>query len=109
MLARNKECRKRNLTFHIPIAVSCSPNLRLLQNDSSYVTFMDIYEQHCDRIGIAREDPTLVPGEKVKTVLREYKQEKDRMVSRLLRAFCTMLTLTKANQNRVFHIEKGHP
>ncbi|KAI0053544.1 FAT-domain-containing protein [Auriscalpium vulgare] len=79
VLSRQKECRKRNLTFHIPAAISCSPSLRLLQNDSSYVTFGDIFEQFCEASGIAREDPVLIPGEKVKLVLREFKTTKGRM------------------------------
>ncbi|TFK56003.1 FAT-domain-containing protein [Heliocybe sulcata] len=71
-LARKKESRKRNLTFHLPAAVSCGANLRLLQNDSSHVTLGDIYDQHCEEAGTSREDPIFVVGEKVKTVLREF-------------------------------------
>lgn len=79
-LARKKESRKRNLNFHIPAAISCSPNLRLLQNDSSYVTLGDIYDRHCEEIGITREDPILVSGEKVKSVLLDFKQVNQRAV-----------------------------
>lgn len=79
-LARKKESRKRNLHFHIPAAISCSPNLRLLQNDSSYVTLGDIYDRHCEEIGITREDPILVSGEKAKSVLSEFKQANQRPV-----------------------------
>ncbi|THH10763.1 hypothetical protein EW146_g8270 [Bondarzewia mesenterica] len=82
VLNRKKESRKRNLTFHIPSAITCSTNLRLLQNDSSYVTFGDIYDQFCEKSGIAREDPILVPGEKVKTVLRDFKKESNRTPSK---------------------------
>ncbi|KAH7909445.1 hypothetical protein BJ138DRAFT_1066999 [Hygrophoropsis aurantiaca] len=77
-LARRKESRKRNLSFHIPAAISCSPNLRLLQNDSSYVTLGDIYDRHCEENGITREDPILVAGEKVKSVLSEFRQSTGR-------------------------------
>lgn len=79
-LARKKESRRRNLNFHIPAAISCSPNLRLLQNDSSYVTLGDIYDRHCEEIGITREDPILVSGEKVKSILLEFKQVNQRAV-----------------------------
>ncbi|KZT05505.1 atypical/PIKK/TRRAP protein kinase [Laetiporus sulphureus 93-53] len=74
VLIRKKESRKRNLHFHLPVAVPCSTNLRLLQNDSSYITLGDIYDQHCDNVGITREDPTLVIGEKVRTALKEFRQ-----------------------------------
>ncbi|KAI0352960.1 atypical/PIKK/TRRAP protein kinase [Trametes cingulata] len=81
-LTRKKETRKRNLHFHLPAAVSCAPNLRLLQNDASYVTLGDIYDQHCEEIGMAREEPILMCGEKVKAAMREYKQRNGRMPSK---------------------------
>ncbi|KAH7887705.1 hypothetical protein F5I97DRAFT_1804974 [Phlebopus sp. FC_14] len=81
-LLRKKEARKRNLSFHIPAAVSCSPNLRLLQNDSSYVTLGDIYDRHCEENGITREDPILVSGEKVKSVLLDFRQSTGRAPSK---------------------------
>ncbi|KAJ3510077.1 hypothetical protein NLJ89_g4881 [Agrocybe chaxingu] len=74
-LGRNKESRKRNLTFHLPAAVSCSPNVRLYQTDSSYVSFGDVYDLHCEETQISREEPILFVGEKVRKVLREYRQQ----------------------------------
>ncbi|OBZ70424.1 Transcription-associated protein 1 [Grifola frondosa] len=65
-LHRRKESRKRNLHFHLPAAISLAPNLRLLQNDPSYVTLGDIYDQYCEEGGNAREDPMLVVGEKAR-------------------------------------------
>ncbi|KAJ7179098.1 FAT domain-containing protein [Mycena filopes] len=74
-LARKKESRKRNLSFHIPAVVSFSPILRLFQTDSSYVSLGDIYDLHCEENGFAKEDPFLFAGEKIKKVLREYFQQ----------------------------------
>ena len=76
-----KESRKRNLHFHLPAAVSCAPNLRLLQNDASYISLGDIYDQHCEDSGMAREEPILMIGEKVKATVREFKQKQGRLVS----------------------------
>lgn len=59
MLDRRKESRKRNLNFHLPAAVSLSSTLRLLENDSSYVTMQDMLEQHAKDKGIHRDDPQL--------------------------------------------------
>ncbi|TFK75868.1 hypothetical protein BDN72DRAFT_954419 [Pluteus cervinus] len=73
-LNKKKESRKRNLGFHLPVAVSCSPNVRLFQTDSSYIAFSDIYDQFCDENKISKEDPTLFAGEKVKKVLRDFRQ-----------------------------------
>lgn len=81
-LVRRKESRKRNLLFHIPAAISCSPSLRLLQTDSSYITLGDIYDHHCEEAGLSREDPILVSGEKVKSVLLEFKQKSGRAPSK---------------------------
>ncbi|EJF61235.1 atypical/PIKK/TRRAP protein kinase [Dichomitus squalens LYAD-421 SS1] len=81
-LMRKKESRKRNLHFHLPAAVSCAPNLRLLQNDASYISLGDIYDQHCEDSGMAREEPVLIVGEKVKTTVREFKQRNGRPPSR---------------------------
>ncbi|EPQ59490.1 hypothetical protein GLOTRDRAFT_136350 [Gloeophyllum trabeum ATCC 11539] len=81
-LSRKKESRKRNLTFHLPAAVSCGTNLRLLQNDSSYINLGDIYDQYCEDTGVSKEDPILVVGEKIKTVLREFNHNEKRLPSK---------------------------
>ena len=80
-LSRKKEARKRNLHFHLPAAILCSPTLRLLQNDSSYVALADIYDRYCEETNITREDPILVAGEKVKQVLRELQQSAGKIVN----------------------------
>ncbi|KAJ7276442.1 hypothetical protein B0H12DRAFT_1227571 [Mycena haematopus] len=74
-LARKKESRKRNLSFHIPAVVSFSPSLRLFQTESTYISLGDIYDLHCEENGFAKEDPFLFAGEKVKKVLREFFQQ----------------------------------
>ncbi|XP_006460304.1 hypothetical protein AGABI2DRAFT_184795 [Agaricus bisporus var. bisporus H97] len=79
-LQRKKETRKRNLSFHLPAAVSCSPTLRLFQTDTSYITLGDIYEFHCEDAGISREEPILFAGEKIKKTLRELKQNPSRQI-----------------------------
>ncbi|TFK43492.1 hypothetical protein BDQ12DRAFT_731508 [Crucibulum laeve] len=81
-LNRKKESRKRNLAFHIPAVVSCSPSLRLLQTDSSYIPLGDIYDLHCEASGISREEPILFAGEKVKKVLREFRQSVTRQLTK---------------------------
>ncbi|KAF8592382.1 hypothetical protein K439DRAFT_1323691 [Ramaria rubella] len=68
VLNRRKESRKRNLCFHLPVAVPLNPTLRLLANDSSYVTMQHIYDEHCDTMRIAREDPQLAFAEKFESV-----------------------------------------
>lgn len=77
-LARKKETRKRNLSFYLPAAIPCSPALRLLESDPSGVFLSDIFEQHCEKTGISKEEPVLAVGEKVRSTLREFKQMHNR-------------------------------
>ncbi|PPQ75134.1 hypothetical protein CVT26_012095, partial [Gymnopilus dilepis] len=51
------------------------PNVRLYQTDSSYVSLGDIYDLHCEEQGFSREEPMLFVGEKVRKVLRDYRQQ----------------------------------
>jgi hypothetical protein len=68
VLDRRKETRKRNLNFHLPAAISFSNTLRLLENDSSYVTLQDMLDQHCKDKGIHRDDPQLHFLDKLKVL-----------------------------------------
>ncbi|KAK1236603.1 transcription-associated protein 1 [Marasmius sp. AFHP31] len=96
VLARKKESRKRNLFFHIPATVSCCPNIRLFQSDSSYISFSDILDLHCQQTGHTREDPILFSGEKVRKVLREFRQTNGRTLSKV-----DYLTLKKGINDEV--------
>jgi transformation/transcription domain-associated protein len=108
-LGRKKESRKRNLHFHLPAIVSCSSTLRLLQNDSSYVSFNDIYERHCRDTSISREDPILVSGEKAKKVLQEYKQTHAKTVSLLFNYLVVLLDGRSAKQDGISDPQEGGP
>ncbi|CEQ40122.1 SPOSA6832_01706, partial [Sporobolomyces salmonicolor] len=70
-LATRKEARKRNIQFTVPIVVPLAPGVRLVENDASITALQDIYEQHCDSIGIRREDPVLAFTERIRTLYRQ--------------------------------------
>lgn len=70
-LTRRKESRKRNLQFHLPWTVSLNPSVRIITNDSSYVSLQDMYDRHCEEIGITREEPALLVAQKTKLIARE--------------------------------------
>ncbi|CDZ98369.1 Histone acetyltransferase SAGA, TRRAP/TRA1 component, PI-3 kinase superfamily [Phaffia rhodozyma] len=59
VLQSRKESRKRNLSFHLPAAIPLAPALRLIELDSSYSSFQDIYDAHCRDKGWSKEDPVL--------------------------------------------------
>lgn len=69
-LATRKESRKRNLSFNIPIVVPLAPGVRLIENDASIVSLQDIYEQHCEAIGMKKDDPILAHTERVRALHR---------------------------------------
>lgn len=56
VLRKRKESRKRNLQFHLPTAIALAPQLRLVQNDISYVSLQDIFDDYCSTHGMSRED-----------------------------------------------------
>lgn len=68
------------MSFHLPAVVPFSGQLRLVQTDSSYISLGDIYDFHCERSGIAREDPLLFGAEKCRKVLREFRNQFARQV-----------------------------
>ncbi|GAA5802218.1 hypothetical protein HPULCUR_007681 [Helicostylum pulchrum] len=66
VLERKKESRMRNLNFHLPAIVPLAPNVRMVQDDTSYCTLYDIYEDHCDSANIHKDDPLIFFIEKLK-------------------------------------------
>lgn len=67
VLERRKESRMRNLSFHLPAIVPLAPNVRIVQDDPSYCTLHDIYEDHCDEVHMHRDDPMAYYCEKLKS------------------------------------------
>ena len=56
-LAKKKESRRRNLAFHLPLVVPLSPAIRMIQDDSSYITPHAIYDDHCRRNEVDKDEP----------------------------------------------------
>ena len=46
-----------------------NPSLRLLENDASYVTMQDVYDQRCEAIGQAKEEAMLLFADKTKRLI----------------------------------------
>ncbi|KAG2214450.1 hypothetical protein INT46_007375 [Mucor plumbeus] len=66
VLERKKESRMRNLRFHLPAIVPLAPNVRMVEDDPSYCTLYDVYEDHCDNANIHKDDPLAYFIEKLK-------------------------------------------
>lgn len=65
-LAKKKESRRRNLQFHLPVMVPLSPQIRMIQDDASYITLQAIYEDHCRRHEVDKDEPTIFTMEKLR-------------------------------------------
>lgn len=59
VLRKRKESRRRNLQFHLPTAVALGTQLRLIQNDNSYVSMQEIYDEYAFSQGMTHEDTIL--------------------------------------------------
>lgn len=67
-LAKRKESRKRNLQFHLPVMVPIAPQIRMVQDDASYINMQAIYEDYCRWNGISKDDPILFSIEKLRSL-----------------------------------------
>ena len=65
VLARRKESRRRGLHFHLPAAIPLAPHIRIVQDDSTYISLQAIYEDYCARTGLHKDDPLRLANEKI--------------------------------------------
>jgi len=65
-LLKRKESRRRNLQFNLPVMVPLSSNVRMIEDDASYVSLQGIYEDYCRRNGVNKDDPVLYTIEKLR-------------------------------------------
>lgn len=68
VLSKRKEARRRNLNFYLPLMIPLAPSIRLVQDDSSYVSLQGVFEDHCRRNGINKDDPILFTMEKIRSL-----------------------------------------
>lgn len=68
-----KETRARNLSFYLPAIVPLAPNVRMVQDDTSYISLYDVYEDHCDSIDMHKDSPLVYFIEKFKKNVNAHK------------------------------------
>ena len=68
ILAKRKESRRRNLNFHLPLMIPLAPHIRLVQDDTSYISLQGVYEDHCRRNGMNKDEPVLFTMEKLRAL-----------------------------------------
>jgi transformation/transcription domain-associated protein len=69
IVGRRKETRRRNLSSYLPVIVSIAPQIRLVQDDPSYTTLQDIFEDYCKEKKMCRDDPAVYYTNRLKKVL----------------------------------------
>jgi transformation/transcription domain-associated protein len=67
-LARKKESRRRDLQFTLPLMVPLAPHIRIVQEDTSYITLQGVYEDHCRRMNMSKDEPVLFTMEKMRGI-----------------------------------------
>lgn len=65
-LSRKKESRRRDLQFTLPLMVPLAPHIRIVQEDTSYITLQGIYEDHCRRNAMSKDEPVLFTMDKLR-------------------------------------------
>ena len=69
ILAKRKESRRRNLQFHLPLIQPLAPSIRLVQDDSSYISLQGVYEDHCRRVNRSRDEPIIFTMERLRAAM----------------------------------------
>ncbi|KAK7711966.1 transcription-associated protein 1 [Diaporthe eres] len=67
-LSRKKESRRRDLQFTLPLMVPLAPHIRIVQEDTSYITLQGIFEDHCRRNALSKDDPVLFIMDKLRAL-----------------------------------------
>ncbi|KIW01560.1 uncharacterized protein PV09_07036 [Verruconis gallopava] len=66
VLLKRKESRRRNLQFNLPAMVPLSPNVRMIEDDVSYINLQGVYEDYCRKNGVDKDEPVLYTIEKLR-------------------------------------------
>ena len=68
-LSKRKESRRRNLNFHLPLMIPLAPHIRMVQDDPTYISLQGVFEDHCRRNGMSKDDPVLFTMEKMRALV----------------------------------------
>ena len=69
VLRRKKESRRRDLQFTLPLMVPLAPHIRIVQEDTSYISLQGVYEDHCRRNGMPKDEPMIFTLERLRSLI----------------------------------------
>lgn len=67
-LSRKKESRRRDMQFTLPLMVPLAPHIRIVQEDTSYITLQGVFEDHCRRNNLSKDEPVLFIMDKLRAL-----------------------------------------
>lgn len=68
LLGKHKETSRRFLNFTVPRVVAVSPQMRLVEDNPSSISLLDIYKQRCAKKGLEHDNPIARYYERLATV-----------------------------------------
>lgn len=68
-LSKRKESRRRNLNFHLPLMIPLAPHIRMVQDDPTYISLQGIFEDHCRKSGMSKDEPVLFTMDKMRALV----------------------------------------
>ncbi|KUJ06740.1 uncharacterized protein LY89DRAFT_790380 [Mollisia scopiformis] len=85
-LSKRKESRRRNLNFHLPLMIPLAPHIRMVQDDATYISLQGVFEDHCRKSGMSKDDPVLFTMDKMRALV-EAKKHPDQAAPAKLETF----------------------
>ncbi len=85
MLGKHKETSKRFLNFTVPRVVAVSPQMRLVEDNPSSVSLLDIYKNSCQKQGLDHDNPIARYYERLATVQARGGQASQQVLREILK------------------------
>ena len=85
MLSKHKETSKRFLNFTVPRVVAVSPQMRLVEDNPSSISLLDIYKNRCNKQGLDHDNPIARYYERLATVQARGGQASQQVLREILK------------------------
>ncbi|KHJ31953.1 putative fat domain-containing protein [Erysiphe necator] len=83
ILSKRKESRRRNLNFHLPLMIPLTPHSRMVQDDATFISLQGVFDDHCRKNGMSKDDPALFTMDKMKSLIENRKSHEQIASARL--------------------------